>query len=87
MEKTQRSVTNEGITGPYCLLLVLAVIGMVCSLYLTNHYMGIKFPQDLAATSACDINSFLTVMPLPTPPSLTSLGCPLQYLASFFAPT
>ena len=84
MEKTQRSVTNEGITGPYCLLLVLAVIGMVCSLYLTNHYMEIKFPQDLAATSACDINSFFNCDAATYSPLSNLFGLPIAVFGILF---
>ena len=56
-EKTQ-SLTTRGVNSPYFLLIILSVIGMAISLYLTNHYMEVKFPQGLSQASACDINSF-----------------------------
>ena len=58
MEEKTQSLTTRGINTSYCLLIIFSVIGGAISLYLSNHYMEVKFPQGLFQTSACDINSF-----------------------------
>ena len=58
MKENQDSLTTRGINGPYFLLIALSVIGMAISLYLTGHYLDVKFPQALVEGSACDINDF-----------------------------
>lgn len=78
------SLTTKGITGPYFLLIILSVLGMAISLYLTNHYMGVKFPQGLAEASACDINDFFNCDASSHSPLSNIFGLPISVLGFLF---
>ena len=84
MERETRSITTEGITGPYFLLIVLSVAGMAVSLYLTNNYMQAKFPQGLATASACNINSFFNCNSSSFSPISNIAGLPISVLGLLF---
>ena len=85
MREDNRSVTTQGITGPYFLLVILSVAGMALSLYLTNYYMGVKFPQGLAEASACDINSFFNCDASSHSPFSNIFGLPVSVLGFLFS--
>ena len=84
MERESRSVTTEGINGPYFLLIVLSVAGAAITLYLTNHYMQAKFPQGLVEASACDINSFFNCDASSLSPFSNIAGLPISVLGLLF---
>ena len=84
MRDNNQSITTMGINGPYCLLIILSVVGMAISLYLTNHYMEVNFPQGLAEASACDINSFFNCDASTHSPLSNIFGLPISVLGLLF---
>lgn len=56
--KESKSLNNNPSILLHTLLVGCALTMFAVSLYLTKHYFDIKFPTDLAAASACNINQY-----------------------------
>ncbi len=56
--KETKSLNNNPSIMIHSLLVICALGMFSISLYLTKHYFDVKFPTDLAQTSACNINQF-----------------------------
>ena len=81
---TTQSLTTQGITIPYCLLIVLSVAGIGVTLYLTNHYMQVNFPQGIINPSACDINSYFNCDASTLSPLSNIFGIPIAAFGLLF---
>ena len=78
------SLTTRGITGSYFFLIFLSALGVGISLYLTNRYMEVNFPQGLVGASACDINSFFNCDSSTLSPISNIFGIPISVLGFLF---
>lgn len=59
MENTQKTLTQNGLTGRNFLFIINAVLMMGVSVYLTSHYYETVFPTSLGGPkSLCDISNF-----------------------------
>ncbi len=57
----KKTLTTQGITFPHLLFIILNLIGVGVTIYLTTHYLNTHYPDpnSFNDTSGCDINSFL----------------------------
>ena len=84
LDTDTRSLTTQGITVPYTLLILLSVAGLGVTLYLTNHYMQVHFPQGIVEPSACDINQTFNCDASTLSPVSNIFGIPISALGLLF---
>ena len=57
---TEKSIYKNASSTTHALLILSALLMIGFSIYLTNHYFEVHFPQGLSGSSLCEINSFLS---------------------------
>ncbi len=60
LENEEKGLTTNGMTGPHTLLIILSMMIIGVSVYLTKHYYDLNFNMSLEKGHLCDINSFWT---------------------------
>jgi uncharacterized membrane protein len=56
----QKSLYQNGTMNSHMLLIPIGLAMIAASIYLTNHYFGLKFPTGLEGASACNFNDFFS---------------------------
>ncbi|WP_417335435.1 thioredoxin domain-containing protein [Halobacteriovorax marinus] len=77
MEK--KSFYKDGSFNAHVILGVLAVAMIAVSIYLTNHYFGVKFPTSISESSTmCNFNSFFNCDTTTNSPASNIAGVPIS---------
>jgi uncharacterized membrane protein/thiol-disulfide isomerase/thioredoxin len=84
MQLTNKSPYRDASTNFHIFTIISALCMIGLSLYLTNHYFEVKFPQGLGgASTICDINSFFNCDAATLSPLSNIAGVPISLFGLF----
>ncbi len=77
----KKTLTTQGMTLPHIIFVVLNLIGIGVTVYLTQHYFNIHYPSaDFTGSSGCNFNSFFNCDAATYSPIAAIAGVPLAIL-------